>query len=58
LPNKPVGTVWVGLVASDGEWARTFRFPGNRQQNKASAAEAALQMLVEYLQGKRDLEHW
>lgn len=57
LPDKPVGTVWVGLIASDGEWARTFRFSGNRQQNKASAAEAALQMLVEYLEGKRDLEH-
>jgi len=57
LPNKPVGTVWVGLVASDGEWARAFRFPGDRQQNKVSAADAALQMLVDYLEGKRDLEH-
>jgi PncC family amidohydrolase len=57
LPDKPVGTVWVGLIASDGEWARSFRFPGNRPQNKASAADAALQMLVEYLEGKRDLEH-
>jgi PncC family amidohydrolase len=57
LPNKPVGTVWVGLVASDGQWARTFLFTGDRQENKASAADAALQMLVEYLEGKRDLEH-
>ena len=57
LPDKPVGSVWVGLNASDGEWARTFRFPGNRQQNKASAAEAALRILVEYLEGKRDLEN-
>lgn len=53
LPNKPVGTVWVGLVAPDGNWARIFRFHGHRQQNKAAAADAALQMLVEYLQGKR-----
>ena len=36
---------------------RSFRFPGNRQQNKASAADAALQMLLEYLEGNRDLEH-
>jgi PncC family amidohydrolase len=56
LPNKPVGTVWVGLAASDGAWARLFHFPGDREQNKAAASEAALIMLLEYLQGKRDLD--
>jgi PncC family amidohydrolase len=50
-PEKPVGTTWIGLVAKDGEWAREFRFSGNREQNKASAADAALQMLLDYLQG-------
>ena len=53
--GKPVGTVWVGLAAPDGDWARLHHFAGDRQQNKASSAEAALQMLVEYLEGKRDL---
>jgi PncC family amidohydrolase len=57
LPHKPVGTVWVGLTGPDGKWARLFLFHGDRQQNKASAAQAALQMLLEYLQGERDLEH-
>ena len=57
LPDKPVGTVWVGLFAPDGKWARVFCFPGNRQQNKASAAEAALQMLIEYLDGNRALDN-
>jgi PncC family amidohydrolase len=56
LPNKLVGTVWVGLTASDGEWARIFRFPGNREQNKAAASEAALTLLLDYLQGKRNLD--
>jgi len=51
LPDKPVGTVWVGLSAPNGEWARVFHFEGNRQQNKAAAAEAALQMLWDYLNG-------
>jgi PncC family amidohydrolase len=51
-PEKPVGTVWIGLASSDGEWAREFHFSGNRQQNKASAADAALQMVLDYLQGK------
>jgi PncC family amidohydrolase len=56
LPNKPVGTVWVGLSAPDGEWAHIFHFDGNRQQNKIAAAEAALQILWDYLNGKRRLD--
>jgi len=51
-PDKPVGTTWIGLVASDGEWARLFHFSGDRGQNKSSAADAALQLLLDYLQGK------
>jgi len=50
--DKPVGTTWIALVAPDGEWAREFHFAGNREQNKTSAADAALEMLLEYLQGK------
>lgn len=50
-PEKPVGTTWVGLVANDGEWTRPCQFDGNREQNKASAAEAALQLLLDYLLG-------
>ncbi len=51
LPDKPVGTVWVALVAPDGEWTRLFHFDGNRVQNKSSAADAALQFLMDYLTG-------
>jgi PncC family amidohydrolase len=50
-PEKPVGTTWVGLVSNEGEWAKEFHFLGNRQENKSSAADAALQMLLDYLQG-------
>jgi PncC family amidohydrolase len=50
--DKPVGTTWVGLAAADGEWSRDFHFNGNREQNKASSADAALQMLLDYLLGK------
>ena len=50
--DKPVGTTWIGLVAADGEWARLFRFDGDRLENKALAAEAALQLLLDYLEGK------
>lgn len=50
-PEKPVGTTWVGLVAPDGEWANKFQFSGNREQNKSFSADAALEMLLGYLQG-------
>ena len=56
LPDRPVGSVWVGLVATDGKWARVFHFSGERRENKAAAAEAALQTLMAYLQGQRDLD--
>ena len=51
-PEKPVGTTWIGLVAPDGEWAQEFHFSGNREENKAASATAALEMLMEYLEGK------
>jgi PncC family amidohydrolase len=51
-PDKPVGTTWVGLVTPEGEWALKFVFNGDREQNKAASAEAALQMLLDYLQRK------
>jgi PncC family amidohydrolase len=50
-PDKPVGTTWIGLAAPEGEWARKFIFNGDREQNKASSADAALQMLLDYLRG-------
>jgi PncC family amidohydrolase len=50
--EKPVGTTWIGLAAADGEWTRRFQFDGDRLQNKASSAEAALQLLLDYLEGK------
>ncbi len=56
LPHKPVGTAWIGLVAADGKWARLYHFPGNRQEVKAAGAEAALKLLLDYLQGSRKLD--
>jgi len=56
MPGKPVGTTWFGLAAQDGEWARLYCFSGEREQNKASSAEAALQFVADYLSGSRDLD--
>ncbi len=49
--EKPVGTTWICLVAADGEWTRLFQFQGDRLQNKSSAADAALRLLLDYLEG-------
>ncbi|MDO9129497.1 MAG: CinA family protein [Anaerolineales bacterium] len=51
MPEKPVGLTWIGLSAPDGEWARVFIWEGDRLQNKAQSAEAALKLLLDYLQG-------
>jgi PncC family amidohydrolase len=51
-PEKPVGTTWIGLVTSDGEWTRHFVWDGDRLENKAKSADAALQLVLDYLEGK------
>ena len=52
LPKKPVGTTWIGLSARDGDWARKFAFEGDRSANKESSAQAAMQFVLDYLNGK------
>jgi PncC family amidohydrolase len=52
LPEKPVGTTWFGLAANGGEWARHFIWDGDRTQNKYHSSEAALQFVLDYLEGK------
>jgi len=49
-PTKPVGLVYIGLATPDGIEARKFLFKGNRLQNKESFANAALSMLLKYLE--------
>jgi PncC family amidohydrolase len=52
MPEKPVGTTWLGLSADEGEWARHFVWAGKREQNKQASSEAALQFVLDYLEGK------
>ena len=54
--EKPVGTTWIGLSTPDGDWARGFCWKGSRIENKAASAEAGLQMVLDYLQGGRELD--
>jgi nicotinamide mononucleotide (NMN) deamidase PncC len=56
LPDKPVGTTWIGLSAQDGDWARKFVWEGERRANKESSAQAALQFVLDYLANKLENE--
>ncbi|MFZ5881014.1 MAG: CinA family protein [Chloroflexota bacterium] len=51
LPDKPVGTTWFGLSAPDGDWARKFVWERDRRGNKELSADAALQFVLDYLEG-------
>jgi len=48
-PEKPVGLFYIGLSHKGGTFSRKRNFRGDREQNKQSAAEAALGWLKEYL---------
>lgn len=51
LPGKPVGTVWLGMSTTDGDWAWCYHWDGDRIQNKRSAARTALKLIESYLSG-------
>jgi len=48
-PEKPVGLFYLGLAARDANLSQKHAFPRNREGNKRDAAEAALNMLKQYL---------
>jgi len=48
-PDKPVGLVYVALDVADRQECRRFVWGGDREQNKAHSARAALEMLRDYL---------
>ncbi len=50
-PTKPVGLVWIAVSTPTGDFARSYIWPGNREQNKADSAEQALKNLLGYLDG-------
>jgi len=50
--EKPVGLVYVGLSAPGAEHCQRYMWQGDRLANKERSAEAALQMVLAYLQGQ------
>ena len=49
LPGKPVGLVYIALSARNHLQCEKFVWDGDRVANKASSADAALRMLIDYL---------
>jgi PncC family amidohydrolase len=49
-PDKPVGTVWIGISSARSGGALVFHFEGDRLSTKEQAAEAALEVLLNHLQ--------
>ena len=51
--EKPVGTVWFGLVRKGTEpSSHRFRFPGDRSRVRIQAAQMALKLVIDGLEGK------
>lgn len=48
-PEKPVGLVYVALSAPDAELCQRHVWQGHRLANKEQSAEAALQLVLAYL---------
>ena len=61
-PEKPTGTVWIGLSDASGPHplaiARQFRFPGSRAQVRDRTVKAALQMLRLHILGHEHQMLW
>lgn len=46
-PEKPVGTVWIGVATPQRSYAKLFTFSFTRERNIAKATSKAMEMLIE-----------
>lgn len=51
-PTKPLGLHFIGLSTASGTWVRRYVWDGDRAHNREAAADAALQLLLDYLDGR------
>lgn len=46
-PEKPLGTVWVGMALPSSTTSRLFKFTGKREDVREQAVQAALELFLE-----------
>ncbi len=51
MPGKPVGLVYIALATPEGTSWRRHVWSGDRRQNKQASVRAALEWVVEHLEG-------
>ena len=49
---KPVGTVYIGISCTVGIFVRGFLFNGDRTEIKKQTSDAALTLVLDYLEGR------
>ena len=52
-PEKPVGLTYIALIAEDLERCQRYLWQGDRRANKEQSAQAALEMLRQYLEARQ-----
>lgn len=48
-PGKPVGLVYIALATPDDSYWKRFEWSGDREENKKQSAEAAIQLILDFL---------
>ena len=51
-PDKPVGTVYVGVATAEDQYIRRYSFPGNREINTELSSVMGMQMLKRFMLGQ------
>lgn len=51
-PEKPVGLTFIGLSTVAGAWVRRYVWSGDRIANREQSVDAALQFVLDYLDGE------
>ena len=46
-PEKPVGTVYIGVARKDWKWVQCFKFEGGRSDVRRATAQTAIKMMLE-----------
>lgn len=46
--DNPVGTVFIGYCDENQNLSREYHFPGDREQVRSQAVEAALELILQY----------